>query len=113
MKVGLQGFFSCNYFTEDLSCYAPEPADDIFIDELRSTDAEENKNLGSASENWDSNEDVRRNTSFCEENRDEHILREKLRKLAEFEMVQGIKIADHEVRRPWGGATKDLGLIGW
>ena len=122
MKVGLQGCFSCNYFTEDLSCYAPEPADDIFIDELRSTDAEETKNLGSASEKRDSNEDVRRNTACCEENRsepcglmiggccaprhqqqerervaspvarviansDEHILREKLRKLAEFEMV--------------------------
>ena len=44
---------------------------------------------------------------------DEHILREKRRKLAEFEMVQGIKIAKHEVRRPGGGGTKDLGLIGW
>jgi hypothetical protein len=143
MKVGLQAFFSCNYFTEDLSCYAPEPADDIFIDELRSTDTEENKNLGSASENWDSNEDVRRNTACCEKNRsepcglmidgcsghrhqqqkreraaspvarvnadsDEHILREKLRKLAQFEMVQGIQIADHEARRPGGGPQRTL-----
>ena len=59
MNVRLQGCFSCNYFTEDLSGYAPEPADDIFFDrgELRSKDAETNKNLGSAPENWDSNED--------------------------------------------------------
>jgi len=71
MKVGLHGCFSCNYFTEDLSCYAPEPADDIFIDELRSTDAEENKNLVSASVNWDSNEDVARNTACCEKNKSE------------------------------------------
>jgi len=71
MKVGLQGCFSCNYFTEDLSCYAPEPANDIFIDDLRSTDAEENKNLSSASENWDSKEHVRRNTLCCEKNRSE------------------------------------------
>ena len=39
---------------------------------------------------------------------DEHILRENLRKLAEFEMVQGIKIADHEVRRPGGGPQRTL-----
>jgi hypothetical protein len=70
MKVGLQGCFSCNYFTEDLSCYAPEPANDIFID-LRSTDAEENKNLSSASEDWDSKEDVRRNNLCCEKNSSE------------------------------------------
>jgi hypothetical protein len=104
-----------------------------FIDsgELRSKEAETNKNLGSAPENWDSNEDVRRNTEVGEKNRgeqwglmiggfsaprlqqqkrarvaspvalvnadsDEHILREKL---DEFEMVQGIKIADQEVRQ--------------
>jgi hypothetical protein len=108
MKVGLQGCFSCNYFTEDLSCYAPEPADDIFIDELRSPDAEENKNLGSASENWDSNEDVRRNTACCEKNRSEPCGREKFGKLAESEMVQGIKIADHEARRAGGGAQRTL-----
>jgi len=141
MKVGLQGCFSCNYFTEDLSCYAPETVDDIFIDELRSPDAEENKNLGNAPENWDSNEDVRRYIACREKKRsescglmfgggcsaprhqqqkraraaipvvrvnadsDEHILREKL---AEFEMVQGIEIADQEVRQPGGGAQRTL-----
>ena len=71
MKVGLQGCFFCHYFTEDLSCYASDPSDDVLIDEFRSYVAETNENLASAPENLDSKEDVRRNNASGEKSRSE------------------------------------------
>jgi hypothetical protein len=128
MKVGLQGFFSCDYFTEDLSCYAPEPSDDVFIDEFRSNVGETNENLAIAPEKLDlKQQDVRRNNASCGKNRSEPCVlmlggcsanrtqqkkRERMEKkvdsvnadstehafISRESLDQGIKIADQEVR---------------
>jgi len=128
MKVGLQGCFSCNYFTEDLSCYAPEPSDDVFIDEFRSNVGETNENLAIAPEKLDlKQQDVRRNNASGEKNRSEPCVlmlggcsanrnqqkkRERMEKkvdsvnadstehafISREKLDQGIKIADQEVR---------------
>jgi hypothetical protein len=128
MKVGLQGCFSCDYFTEDLSCYAPEPSDDVFIDEFRSNVGETNENLAIAPEKLDSKQqDVRRNNARGEKNRSEPCVlmlggcsanrnqqkkRERMEKkvdsvnadstehafISRESLDQGIKIADQKVR---------------
>ena len=86
MKVGLQGCFSCNYFTEDLSCYAPEPSDDVFIDEFRSNVGETNRNQQKKRERLEKKVD----SVNADSTEHAFISREKL--------DQGIKIADQEVR---------------